>query len=81
MVPLHARLEQVALVVYLANLTNTVPDMISHGIPVRLAIFITLPFQVFVLDYLLMPLCSMLLDKWLSKPQKQVCATVLRKVW
>jgi antibiotic biosynthesis monooxygenase (ABM) superfamily enzyme len=69
---------QVTIVVFATNKTNVVAEMVERGIPLRLAIFITLPFQVVVLDYLLMPLFSMWFHKWLTRPQTKargVCAT------
>ena len=66
---------QVAVAVYAANKTNAVSSMIARGMPPRLAVFISLPFVVALLDYITMPLCSLLLDAWLSKPRFQVrCA-------
>lgn len=68
---------------YAANKTNVVTEMVERGIPLRLAIFITLPFQVVILDYLLMPLFSILFHKWLTAPQMKVgCArSLLFREW
>jgi hypothetical protein len=60
---------QATVIVFATNKTNVVAEMVERGIPLRLAIFITLPFQVVVLDYLLMPLFSMWFHKWLIQPR------------
>ena len=72
--PPAALYPQVAIVVYALNKMLVMEAMLSAGIPYYIALFIDLGISVVILDYITMPICSILFDKWLSKPRKQVLA-------
>ena len=71
---LHVPRVQVAVIVYLIDLTNMVGALEARGLPDRLAILISFVVSVVVLDYLTMPVCSLLFDTWLSQPRRSVSA-------
>ena len=65
---------QVALIVYLLDLSTLVPSLVARGCPVLLAVLVLLVCIIAVLEYLFMPLTSMLLHSWLAQPRANVCA-------